>query len=128
MLALRRIAAGQVVRVVSRGSPTRIGPVFGVYNDRFVLWDGQAIDSLPVTGVDSVWVRQSSKIGIGAAVGAVAGALIAGEAQYGSQNAACSYADIGSCIGTWVLGAGFGALVGAGVGAVFPSWRRRFPN
>lgn len=81
-----------------------------------------------LSGVDTVWVR-----GHATATGAVIGgatALVFGIAAYLVGTAVCEYeceTSAGEVIGGTVVVGGLGALVGAGIGALIPKWKRRYP-
>ena len=83
-----------------------------------------------LASVDSIWVRGSA-VKKGALIGGVAGAVLFGTFVAVVVDAVCEV----DCDNEWVGGAfvggglGFlgGGLLGAGIGALIPKWRLRFP-
>jgi hypothetical protein len=84
-----------------------------------------------LAAVDSIWVRgRATKTG--AIVGLVTGTIALGVFGAVIANAFCESTD---CDNAWaegalaggVMGAASGVLLGAGIGALIPKWRLRFP-
>jgi len=83
-----------------------------------------------LASVDSIWVRgRATKSG--AIIGGVAGAVLfgafVGYAVNGLCEVDCDNSFIEGALVGGALGLGGGALLGAGVGALIPKWRLRFP-
>ena len=83
-----------------------------------------------LASVDSIWVRgRATKSG--AIIGGVAGAVLfgafVGYAVSGLCEVDCDNSFIEGALVGGALGLGGGALLGAGVGALIPKWRLRFP-
>jgi hypothetical protein len=88
--------------------------------------DSAAFD---VAAIDSLWVR-----GRATRTGAIAGAAVVGVASFAFWGGLCTALndgpggckDWGRVTAYSVAGAGGGALIGAGVGALVPKWRLRY--
>jgi uncharacterized membrane-anchored protein len=83
-----------------------------------------------LASVDSIWVRgRATKSG--AIIGGVAGAVLfgafVGYAVSGLCEVDCDNSFIEGALVGGALGLGGGALLGAGIGALIPKWRLRFP-
>jgi hypothetical protein len=83
-----------------------------------------------LASVDSIWVRgRATKSG--AVIGGVAGAVLfgafVGYAVSGLCEVDCDNSFIEGALVGGALGVGGGALLGAGIGALIPKWRLRFP-
>ncbi len=80
--------------------------------------------------IDTLWVRKTAA-GTGALIGGVVGGLFLGFASWALDQSACSDTVCdggpGPAIGGAFLGGAIGAIAGAGIGALIPKWKRRFP-
>jgi hypothetical protein len=80
--------------------------------------------------IDTVWVRKTAA-GTGALIGGVVGGLFLGIAFYALDQSACTDTVCNGgpapAIGGAFLGGAIGAIAGAGIGALVPKWKRRFP-
>ena len=83
-----------------------------------------------LASLDSIWVRgRATKTGaiIGGVAGLVIGAVFVGVAVDALCEVDCDTAGLEGALVGGALGLGTGGLVGAGIGALIPKWRLRFP-
>jgi hypothetical protein len=83
-----------------------------------------------LASVDSIWVRgRATKTG--AIVGGIGGAVLfgafVGYAVSGLCEVDCDNSFLEGALVGGALGLGGGAILGAGIGALIPKWRLRFP-
>jgi hypothetical protein len=83
-----------------------------------------------LASIDAIWVRgHATKTG--AIVGGVAGAILfgafVGYAVNGLCEVDCDNSFLEGALVGGAIGLGGGALLGAGIGALIPKWRLRFP-
>lgn len=128
--AIRTLKPGQTVRIRVHGGDRIEARIRSLQAEALALQlvgDSAAFD---VAAIDSLWVR-----GRATRTGAIAGAAVVGVASFAFWAALCeglSSEGSGGCT-EWgtvsafsVAGAGGGALIGAGVGALVPKWRLRY--
>ena len=86
--------------------------------------------SASLATVDSIWVRGRATR-TGAIVGGIAGAVLfgafVGYVAEGICEVDCDNSFLEGALVGGALGLGGGALLGAGIGALIPKWRLRFP-
>jgi hypothetical protein len=127
--AVRTLKPGQTVRIRIHGGDrieSRIRRLQAGSLPLQLVGDSGAFD---VAAIDSLWVR-----GRATGTGAIAGAAVAGVASFAFWAALCSALsdgpggckDWGRVTAYSVAGAGVGALIGAGIGALQPKWRLRY--
>jgi len=126
---VRTLKPGQTVRIrVHRGGriESRIRSLQGGSLPLQLVGDNGAFD---VAAIDSLWVR-----GRATRTGAIAGAAVVGVASLAFWAGLCAALsdgpggckDWGRVTAYSVAGAGVGALIGAGIGALQPKWRLRY--
>ena len=126
--AVRTLKPGQTVRIRFHGGDRIESRIRSLQAESLALQlvgDSAAFD---VAAIDSLWVR-----GRATRTGAIAGAAVVGVASFAFWAAFCKgLSGSGGCeawgrvTGISVAGAGGGALIGAGVGALVPKWRLRY--
>jgi hypothetical protein len=127
--AVRTLKPGQTVRIRTHGGDrieSRIRSLRGESLALQLVGDSAAYD---VAAIDSLWVR-----GTATRTGAIAGAAVVGVASVAFWAALCQglsdgpggCTEWGRVTGYSLAGAGAGALIGAGVGALLPKWRLRY--
>ena len=83
-----------------------------------------------LAAVDSIWVKGSA-VKNGALIGGAVGAVLFGTFLALAVDAFCEFDCDGEWVGGAVVGGGLGflggGLLGAGIGALIPKWRLRFP-
>ncbi len=134
MAALARVGPSSFLRVHAAGFGRLEGRVTGRSDTALVFRADTSITLVPLTGIDSVWARES-RAGQGAFVGVLTGGLIGGVLTViaGSGEPFCG-GDEGNCDPKGLLfakgalvGGAFGALLGAVVGSGHHEWRLRIP-
>ena len=126
MLALRSLQAGRTVRVAGQNIGTLTGSFVEVHDGAFWLQDRPSNRSVPVAGIDSMWVSRSHAT-TGALVGGLIGSVVGLVAISGKS---CTLGDSGCIGGAYLESAGItlgGLLVGALIGSGTKSWQLRFP-
>ena len=127
--AVRSLKPGQTVRIRVHGGDrieSRIRSLETGSLPLQLVGDSGAFD---VAAIDSLWVR-----GQATGTGAIAGAAVAGVASFAFWGALCSglsdgpggCKEWGRVTAYSVAGAGVGALIGAGIGALHSKWRLRY--
>jgi hypothetical protein len=102
-----------------------MGRLTGLTAGQLTLQTNAGPRRIDLSAIDSVWVRRNNA-GLGALVGALALA-VAGSV---GGAALCGGLECDPGTGALALGAvglGAGALIGAGIGALVPRWKRRVP-
>ena len=128
--ALEAIGEQKMVRVTADGRRVQ-GRISRVDGDALMLSDGDVMTRVNLAAIDSVWQRKRS-FGAGALIGGVVGAAAFTGFLHFIVNLACESSDCGSdhrrawAYGVTLGGAG-GALVGVGIGGLFPRWDRKVP-
>ena len=125
-LSLRSLKAGRSIRVGGRDFGTLTGSFAGVRDGSLWLGVEPSGRSVPVAGIDSVWVGRGHAA-TGAIVGTLVGIVVGAAAISGKR---CSFGD-DACMsegyatfsGIW-LG---GTLLGALIGGQAKSWDLRYP-
>lgn len=120
------VCPAATVRITGTRVPMTQGTCRVLGSDSLVLMSQGTQQRIALIAVDTIWVREGNT-GRGALIGAGVGAAVFGIATVG---ALCHSAD--GCYSRAVLlgvavGGGIGAILGAGVGALAPSWLRRYP-
>jgi hypothetical protein len=127
--AVRTLKPGQTVRIRIHGGDrveSRIRSLQAGSLPLQLVGDSGAFD---VAAIDSLWVR-----GPATRTGAIAGAAVVGVASFAFWAALCralsdgpgGCTDWGRVTAYSVAGAGVGALIGAGIGALQPKWQLRY--
>lgn len=127
--AVRTLKPGQTVRIRVHGRDRIESRIRSLQAESLTLQlvgDSAAFD---VAAIDSLWVR-----GRATRTGAIAGAAVVGVASFAFWGGLCTALndgpggckDWGRVTAYSVAGAGGGALIGAGVGALVPKWRLRY--
>ena len=126
MLSLRSLKAGRSIRVGGQGFGTLTGSFAGLRDGSLWLDAEATARSVPVGGIDSVWVSHGHAA-TGAVVGGLLGVALGAAAISGKK---CDFLDNGcmtegyaTFIGVW-LGT---TLVGAIIGGETKSWDLRYP-
>lgn len=124
-----QLARKPVVRLGSDGARAT-GRLLALAGGTATLQSADATVSVPLAGVDSIWVRgRATKTGaiVGASVGAIGTAVFVGWLAAGLCEVDCEGAGARGALVGFGLGAVGGGLVGAAIGAAIPKWRLRFP-
>jgi hypothetical protein len=126
VLSLRSLQAGRAVRVSGRDIGTLTGSVAGVREG--ALWLGGSLPerSVPLAGIDSVWVSRGHA-GTGALVGGMIGAVAGAAATSGTS---CQLGDYNCVVGASLAATGImlgGILIGALIGEGAKTWQLRYP-
>jgi hypothetical protein len=125
-LSLRSLHAGRTIRISGREIGTLTGPVAGVRDGALWLGVEPAARSVPLAGIDSVWVSHGHAE-TGALVGSLIGAVVAIAVMSGK---ACELGDSGCIVGRSAALTGImlsGTLLGAVIGGGTKSWQLRYP-
>jgi len=125
-----RLHAGQTVRVRLVGGQRFEARLVSVDSSPLVLRFAQSPQGVPISSIDSLWLRRR-----GTARGAIIGGIVVGGASFALGALVCTVVGEGTGCNDWgavvvfsVAGAGVGALLGAGVGSLFPRWQRVDPQ
>jgi hypothetical protein len=125
-LSLRSLQAGRTIRISGREIGTLTGAVAGVRDGALWLGAEPAARSVPLAGIDSVWVSRGHG-GTGALIGTLVGAVVAVAVMSGKT---CELGDWG-CIASGsaeVTGIMLsGTLLGVAIGSGAKSWQLRYP-
>jgi len=125
-LSLRSLQAGRTIRISGREIGTLTGAVAGVRDGALWLGAEPAARSVPLAGIDSVWVTRGHG-GTGALIGTLVGAVVAVAVMSGKT---CELGDSG-CIASGsaeVTGIMLsGTLLGVAIGSGAKSWQLRYP-
>src|SRR6266699_3604880 len=121
---------GQTVRVCLADGQRFEGRLVAVDSSPLVLRFAGSHPVVALTAIDSLWVRRHSTRS-----GALVGGILVGGASFGLATALCELGgDRDGCnqwgfvAGATLVGGGVGALLGAGVGGLFPKWKRIEPQ
>ena len=116
---------GQTVRVWLSDGQRFEAQLVGVDSSPLVLRFGQSPQLVPISSIDSLWVRRNS-----AGRGAMIGGIVLGATSVAFWSLVCySVDEAGGChywgyvAGLSAGGAAVGALLGAGIGSLFHSWQ-----
>ncbi|OLC35258.1 MAG: hypothetical protein AUH81_10615 [Candidatus Rokubacteria bacterium 13_1_40CM_4_69_5] len=127
VIALRSLKVGRDVRVSGRDIGTRAGS-FGAVRDGALWLQGQPADhTVPVAGIDSMWVKSGGHAATGALIGGLMGTVVSLAVISGKS---CAFGDRGCLWGLYAESAGItlaGLLVGAMIGSGAKSWQLRYP-
>ncbi len=125
-----RLHAGQTVRVRLADGQRFEARLVSVDSSPLVLRFAQSPQGVPISSIDSLWLRRR-----GTARGAIIGGIVVGGASFALGALVCTVVGEGTGCNDWgavvvfsVAGAGVGALLGAGVGSLFPRWQRVDPQ
>ena len=130
--ALARLTPGNVVRLAVRGAGRVQGRFGAQVGDTLRLGDPLAPTRVPSAVIDTLWVR-AHHTAIGAVVGGTVLAASTGSLMWLIGAVICGASGGEDCRpGTLALagaiGGGLvGALMGGGLGTLFPRWSRRYP-
>ncbi len=125
-LSLRSLKAGRAIRVGGRDFGTLTGSFAGVRDGSLWLGVEPSGRSVPVAGIDSVWVSRGHST-TGAIVGAVVGVIVGAAALSGKY---CEFGDQGCITGRMAGFTGImvgSSLLGAAIGGGVKSWDLRYP-
>ncbi len=125
-LSLRSLQAGRTIRISGREIGTLTGAVAGVRDGALWLGAEPAARSVPLAGIDSVWVSRGHR-GTGALIGTLVGAVVASAVMSGKS---CDWSDSGCITDHLLAGTGImlgGTLVGVAIGSGAKSWQLRYP-
>ena len=126
LLSLQSLRAGRSIRVGGREFGQLTGSFAGLRDGSLWLGDATTGRSVPITGIDSVWVSHSHGT-TGAIVGSLVGLLAGVAAISGKQCSFLNDACIRQAYGT-MLGISLGGtLLGAIIGGETKSWDPRYP-
>src|SRR2546426_7445217 len=125
-----RLHAGQTVRVRLADAQRFQARLVGVDSSPLVLRFAQSPQGVPISSIDSLWLRRS-----GTGTGAIIGGIVVGGASFALGAVVCTAVGEGDGCSNWDYVTGFGlaggavgALLGAGVGSLFPRWRLVDPH
>jgi len=125
-----RLRAGQTVRVRLTDGQRFEARLVGVDSSPLLLRFVQSPQGVPISSIDSLWLRRRGTargaLISGIVVGAAAFALGAGFCYAFGEGDGCH--SWGYVVGFSIAGGGAGALVGAGIGSLFPRWQRVDPQ
>ncbi len=128
-LESQELRAGQTVRVRLADGRRFEARLAGVDSSPLVPRFQQLQQVVPITAIDSLWLRRRAT-----GRGAIVGGIVVGGASFAFLTIVCQAISEGQCdawgavIGLSVAGAGAGALVGAGIGSLIPRWQRLDPQ
>jgi len=115
---------GQTLRVWLANGQRFEAKLVGV-DSNLVLRFAQSPQAVPTSSIDSLWVRRR-----GTGRGALIGGIVVGGAAFAVGAVVCSALSEGDGCHNWgevtvfgLAGGAVGALLGAGVGSLFPKWR-----
>src|SRR6267378_5577867 len=121
---------GQTVRVWLSDGQRFEGRLVGVDSSPLVLRFAGSHPVVALTAIDSLWLRRHSS-----GRGALIGGILVGGFSFGVATWVCTALAEGGGCDAWgfvalvTLGGGsVGALLGAGVGGLFPRWKRIDPR
>jgi hypothetical protein len=121
---------GQTVRVWLADGQRFEGRLVAVDSSPLVLRFAGPHPVVALTAIDSLWLRRQSS-----GRGALIGGIVVGGVSFAGAAAFCVALGEGSGCDAWgavalvtLGGAGVGALLGAGVGGLFPRWKRIEPQ
>jgi hypothetical protein len=125
---LAQLRPGQLLRLRLRDGPRVEGRLLGFEAGTSTLRVGTSPLAAPSATIDSLWLR-----GRATGTGAVVGALVVGLPSFGGILALCyGLSETGGCdqwgavVGIAVAAAGAGALLGAGLGSLTPTWHLKY--
>ena len=121
---------GQTVRVWLADGQRFEGRLVAVDSSPLVLRFAGSHPVVALTAIDSLWLRRHSS-----GRGALIGGILVGGFSFGVAAWACAVIAEGGGCDAWgavavitLGGGGVGALLGAGVGGLFPRWKRIEPQ
>ncbi len=120
---------GQTVRVWLANGQRFEGRLVAVDSSPLVLRFVESHAVVALTAIDSLWVRRHSTRS-----GAIVGGILVGGVIFAGVATLCTLGGDGNCdswssvAGAALVGGGVGALLGAGVGGLFPRWKRIEPQ
>lgn len=124
-----RLRAGQTVRVRLADGQRFEARLVSVDSSPLTLRFVEPHPVVPITAIDSLWLRRRAT-----GRGAVIGGIVAGVGSFAFLSVMCRAVSEGECqewgavTGLSLLGAGGGALLGAGIGSLIPRWQRLDPQ
>lgn len=125
-----KLRPGQTVRVWLADGQRFEARLVAVDGDPRVLRFAEPHPVVPLTAINALWLRRHS-----AGRGAVIGAVAVGTASFALAALVCvalgegdGCHEWGYVVGFSLAGGGVGALIGAGVGGLFPRWQRVEPQ
>jgi hypothetical protein len=126
MLSLQSLKAGRSIRVGGRDIGMLHGSFAGVRDGALLLGAEPTGKSVPISGIDSLWVSRGHG-GTGAIVGGLLGLALGVAAISGKQcsilDNGCMNAAFGTFAGVWIGS----TLLGAIIGDATKSWDLRYP-
>ncbi len=121
---------GQTVRVWQADGQRFEGRLVAVDSSPLVLRFAGSHPVVALTAIDSLWVRRHST-----RHGAIVGGILVGGGMFAGAATLCTLGgDRDGCnawpfvAGATLVAGGVGALLGAGVGGLFPKWKRVEPQ
>ena len=124
-----RLHAGQTVRVRLADAQRFQARLVGVDSSPLVLRFAQSPQGVPISSIDSLWLRRS-----GTGTGALVGGVLVGGATFAFLAVLCHALEGSGCdswgtiVGVSLAAGAGGALVGAGIGSLFTRWQRVDPQ
>ncbi len=124
-----RLRPGQTVRVWLADGPRFEAQLIAVDSSPVVLRFLQPGQAIPITVIDSLWLRRRAT-----GRGALIGGIVLGGGSFAFLTFICRAIGEGECnawgavVGLSLAGAGAGALLGAGIGSLIPTWQRLDPK
>ena len=129
-IAGQRLRAGQTVRVRLTDGQRFEARIASVDSNPLALRFTQSPQTVPISSIDSLWLRRR-----GTARGALIGGIVVGGASFALAAVVCTALaegngchDWGAVVGFSLAGTAVGALLGAGMGSLFPRWQRVDPQ
>ena len=126
--AIRTLQPGERVRIRVRGGERIESRIVSVQTEPLGLQLTGAGASLDAAAIDSLWVRRNA-----ARAGTNVGVVVGGVLSFAFWAAVCTGVSEGQGCDAWgtvailgFAGAAGGALIGAGIGALVPSWKLRY--
>ena len=120
---------GQTVRVWLADGQRFEGRLVAVDSSPLVLRFAGSHPVVALTAIDFLWVRRHST-----GRGALIGGILVGGVMFAGAATLCTLGGDGDCdawgpvAGATLVAGGVGALLGAGVGGLFPRWKRVEPQ
>lgn len=124
------LRTGQTLRVRLADGQRFEAKLVGVDSNPLVLRFVQAPLGVPISSINSLWLRRR-----GTGRGALIGGIVVGAASFAFLALVCNAFSEGNGCESWgavagltLVGGGAGALVGAGIGSLFTRWQRLDPQ
>lgn len=124
-----KLRAGQTVRVRLADGQRFEARLVSVDSSPLLLRFAEQPASVPISAIDSLWLRRRAT-----GRGALIGGIVVGAGSFAFLTVVCRALSEGECnawgavIGLTLAGAGGGALLGAGIGSLLPRWQGLDPR